>query len=180
MALADQAKGEEFAGGFVREGAGGASEWSFPGRLLLDEFGAVYRAWGLPRSVWRSLVTGSVKGLARFGIGNAGDAACIGCCNSHLVGDSWQLGGVFVVERGRELYAFREEWPGQELPDEQHLLRDLLRLPAEVNMDARAALESLKEREAARPRRRRARIALLLFFALAVAAGVAVALALAL
>ena len=85
----------------------------FPGELFSDPTLKIHKAFKLQRGVWKSLVTPLWPGLKRYGIMGIIEGIRLGTEFSHLVGDSWQQGGVFVISPdGNIVYSYSEDYPG--------------------------------------------------------------------
>ena len=94
-----------------------------PGEMLLDPTTAAYGAFGLTKSIYASLVPSIVNGMHTHGLAAVGEGIRLGWKNAALAGDSWQQGGMFLLEApdmqpGIPVVRFgqRERWPGDWLP----------------------------------------------------------------
>lgn len=69
-----------------------------PGELYLDTLERpLYQCFGLNWSVYHSLVTPVVDGFFRFGWKGIVEGFRLGVKHSNVAGNSWQMGGIFVV-----------------------------------------------------------------------------------
>jgi len=85
----------------------------FPGDLFSDPTLNIHKLFSLKRGIWRSLVTPLWPGFKQYGIMGIIEGIRLGLEFSHLVGDSWQQGGIFVLSsEGRVMFGHIEDYPG--------------------------------------------------------------------
>lgn len=85
----------------------------FPGELFSDPTLKIHKAFQLKRGVWQSLVTPLWPGFKQYGLRGIIEGFRLGMEFSHLVGDSWQQGGTFVISIDSKIvYGHSEDYPG--------------------------------------------------------------------
>ena len=110
----------------------------FPGELFSDPTLNIHKVFGLKRGIWRSLVTPLWPGFKQYGMMGIIEGFRLGLEFSHLVGDSWQQGGTFVISsEGRVMFGDTEEYPG----DWKAMDKALQSCGMDVNVDYQAAIQ---------------------------------------
>lgn len=79
----------------------------FPGELYCDPTLEIYKAFNLKRGFFRTVVPPLTAGFAKFGAKNVKEGIKRRILDRHLIGDLWQMGGVFVVEGNHDDPHFR-------------------------------------------------------------------------
>lgn len=88
-----------------------------PGELFSDPTLHIHKLFRLKRGVYRSLVTPLWPGFRAYGFKGIIEGILFGLEMSHLVGDSWQQGGTFLLDSSAHvLFEHREEYPGHWAP----------------------------------------------------------------
>jgi len=110
----------------------------FPGDLFSDPTLNIHKLFNLKRGIWRSLVTPLWPGFKQYGIMGIIEGIRLGLEFSHLVGDSWQQGGIFVLSsEGRVMFGHTEDYPG----DWKAMDQALQSCGVDVNIDYHAAIQ---------------------------------------
>lgn len=85
----------------------------FPGELFSDPTLKIHKAFQLKRGIGQSLVTPLWPGFKQYGLMGIIEGIRLGMEFSHLVGDSWQQGGAFVISpNSKVMYGYSEDYPG--------------------------------------------------------------------
>lgn len=110
----------------------------FPGELFSDPTLKIHQAFQLKRGKWQSLVTPLWPGFKRYGLMGIIEGIRLGMEFSHLVGDSWQQGGTFVISSDSTImYGHSEDYPG----DWNAMDKALDACGVDLNVDYHAAIK---------------------------------------
>ena len=88
-----------------------------PGELFSDPTLHIHKLFKLKRGVYQSLVTPLWPGFRTYGFRGIVEGILLAFEMYHLVGDSWQQGGTFLLDSSTHiLFEHREEYPGHWAP----------------------------------------------------------------
>lgn len=87
------------------------------GEMYSDPTLYIHNLFGLKRGVYSSLFAPLWPGFKTYGLAGILEGIRLGFEMSHLVGDSWQQGGTFLLDgSAKVLFQHHEEYPGDWAP----------------------------------------------------------------